>query len=319
MQEENSPEFKFDDAEPEPDELYQEEMRELRVEKLSQRITLIAILLPCLLGIILYFGYRDLAGRVTQSQDAGSVEYQKLSAEMEALSKQFNQKLIAFSTTLSTQDKDFDSTINEKLQATNKKLDENLKSISASLKSTDAAIKAISTSKADKDSLEAEIAAVNAVLLPLQKTVKNLETIGTELKAVSSDIENLKARLDKDLAEAAVNAAKSKKDLEQLQASVSAVASQKIDRDTLELELFKIKKHYQQLVSQALSTLNTRMDALQNEINNLDKAPQSSKQSMKSSTKRSTPPQSAVLTTTPTGQRASSAESESIVEQDIKE
>jgi len=136
---------------------------------------------------------------------------------------------------------------------------------------------------------------------------------------VSSDIENLKARLDKDLAEAAVNAAKSKKDLEQLQASVSAVASQKIDRDTLELELFKIKKHYQQLVSQALSTLNTRMDALQNEINNLDKAPQSSKQSMKSSTKRSTPPQSAVLTTTPTGQRASSAESESIVEQDIKE
>ncbi len=319
MQEENSPEFKFDDAEPEPDELYQEEMRELRVEKLSQRITLIAILLPCLLGIILYFGYRDLAGRVTQSQDAGSVEYQKLSAEMEALSKQFNQKLIAFSTTLSTQDKDFGSTINEKLQATNKKLDENLKSISASLKSTDAAIKAISTSKADKDSLEAEIAAVNAVLLPLQKTVKNLETIGTELKAVSSDIENLKARLDKDLAEAAVNTAKSKKDLEQLQASVSAVASQKIDRDTLELELFKIKKHYQQLVSQALSTLNTRMDALQNEINNLDKAPQSSKQSMKSSTKRSTPPQSAVLTTTPTGQRASSAESESIVEQDIKE
>lgn len=319
MQEENSPEFKFDDAEPEPDELYQEEMRELRVEKLSQRITLIAILLPCLLGITLYFGYRDLAGRVTQSQDAGSVEYQKLSAEMEALSKQFNQKLIAFSTTLSTQDKDFGSTINEKLQATNKKLDENLKSISASLKSTDAAIKAISTSKADKDSLEAEIAAVNAVLLPLQKTVKNLETIGTELKAVSSDIENLKARLDKDLAEAAVNTAKSKKDLEQLQASVSAVASQKIDRDTLELELFKIKKHYQQLVSQALSTLNTRMDALQNEINNLDKAPQSSKQSMKSSTKRSTPPQSAVLTTTPTGQRASSAESESIVEQDIKE
>lgn len=319
MQEENSPEFKFDDAEPEPDELYQEEMRELRVEKLSQRITLIAILLPCLLGITLYFGYRDLAGRVTQSQDAGSVEYQKLSAEMEALSKQFNQKLIAFSTTLSTQDKDFGSTINEKLQATNKKLDENLKSISASLKSTDAAIKAISASKADKDSLEAEIAAVNAVLLPLQKTVKNLETIGTELKAVSSDIENLKARLDKDLAEAAVNTAKSKKDLEQLQASVSAVASQKIDRDTLELELFKIKKHYQQLVSQALSTLNTRMDALQNEINNLDKAPQSSKQSMKSSTKRSTPPQSAVLTTTPTGQRASSAESESIVEQDIKE
>ena len=60
MKEENSPEFQFNGDDQDPDELYQEEMKDLRVEKLNQRITLFSILLPCLLVIILYFGYRDL-------------------------------------------------------------------------------------------------------------------------------------------------------------------------------------------------------------------------------------------------------------------
>ena len=123
MKEENPPEFKFNSDDQDPDIMYQEELKELRVEKLGQRITLMAILLPCLLGVILYFGYRDLTGRVSKSQDSGSLEIQRLSSEVETLSKQFNDKLINFSTTLSTQDKDFETTLSEKISAINKSND----------------------------------------------------------------------------------------------------------------------------------------------------------------------------------------------------
>ena len=52
MAESKPPEFRFNvDDQEEPDEFYHEEMKDLRVEKLSQRITLISILLPCLIAV----------------------------------------------------------------------------------------------------------------------------------------------------------------------------------------------------------------------------------------------------------------------------
>ena len=101
MAERKPPEFRFNADDQEPDELYHEEMKDLRVEKLNQRITLITILLPCLIAVAIYFGYRDLTSRVLQDRDSGNLEVQKLSLQIEELSKKFNERLIAFSTTLS--------------------------------------------------------------------------------------------------------------------------------------------------------------------------------------------------------------------------
>ena len=50
MVEENSPEFKFSADDQDPETFYREEIKDLRVEKLSQRVTLLSILLPILKG-----------------------------------------------------------------------------------------------------------------------------------------------------------------------------------------------------------------------------------------------------------------------------
>ena len=97
---ENPPDFRFEDDEQEPESFYHEELKDLRVEKLSQRLTLLSILLPCLIAVAIYFGYQDLSGRVSRSHDTGSIEVQRLTKELEDLSKKFNEKLITFSTTL---------------------------------------------------------------------------------------------------------------------------------------------------------------------------------------------------------------------------
>jgi hypothetical protein len=83
MAEKKPPEFRFNADDQEAGEFYHEEMKDLRVEKLSQRITLISILLPCLIAVVIYFGYRDLAGRVHQGRDSRNLEVQKLSKQME--------------------------------------------------------------------------------------------------------------------------------------------------------------------------------------------------------------------------------------------
>ena len=110
-------EFRFNGNEPEPDSFYPEDLKDLRIEKLSQRMTLLSILLPCLTVVALYFGYQDLSGKLSRSGTTGSAEIQRLTKKMEDFSKSFNDKLITFTTTLSTQDKDFGATVEGRLAA----------------------------------------------------------------------------------------------------------------------------------------------------------------------------------------------------------
>lgn len=319
MKEENSPGFQFNGDDQDPDELYQEEMKDLRVEKLSQRITLFSILLPCLLAIILYFGYRDLKSRVSQSQDTGSVEIQRLSGELERLSKQFNDKLITFSTTLSAHDKNFETSVSGKLndldkniQALKKNIDtvnSNLKTLNDNLKQTESTLEKLNASKADKENQAAEIAKVYTALQPLQDEVKSFASIHKNLQTATSDIKNLERKLTSDLSKIEASTENSRKEFDQLQTSVNTLLTQKIDKDTFDLELLKIRKQYQRLISQAMATLNQRLDSIQEDLGN--------KQSQ-SSSRQKTPTTSSV-TSTGAGNKATASESGTIVEQDISE
>ena len=123
MVERKPPEFRFNADDQVPDEFYHEEMKDLRVEKLSQRITLISILLPCLIAVALYFGYRDLTGRVHQGRDNRDQEVQQLSNQLEALSEKFNEKFDTFSTTMSSQDQKFSDSISGQLNTINANID----------------------------------------------------------------------------------------------------------------------------------------------------------------------------------------------------
>jgi len=91
-----------------PDALYEEEIRNMQrdsdIDKLSHRMTLLFILIPCLLCAVLAFAYLDVRDRLNQMQSTGSKEVEALSENVvekvaslsekyEALEKSLGQRL----------------------------------------------------------------------------------------------------------------------------------------------------------------------------------------------------------------------------------
>jgi len=288
MVEESPPEFKFSSDEQDPETFYQEEIKDLQVEKLSQKVTLLTILLPILIGIAIFFAYRDLTGRVSRTQDTGSMEVQRVSRQLTELSKEFNDKLITFSTTLSTQDKEFDTTVSEKLTAVNK----NLKSLNQNLTQTRSTVKNLAASKADKKSQDAAFAKINGSLKSLENGLKSVAKLRQELKVVSSAIKSLEGDMNQKITVVTTASEQSLKDYSQLQTSVAGLSDEKVDKDTFNLEVFKLKKNFQNSVAQEITAINQKLDAIQKNIDGIQKSNRSQKRSMKSLSKKTSPAQS---------------------------
>ena len=63
--------------------IYKQELNELKIEKLGNRITIISFILPCLIGAIIFYAYVDINHRVVDAKDSGQTEIQLITREME--------------------------------------------------------------------------------------------------------------------------------------------------------------------------------------------------------------------------------------------
>jgi len=268
MAETKPPEFRFNADDQESDEFYHEEMRDLRLEKLSQRITLISILLPCLIAVALYLGYRDLTGRVHKGRDNRDQEIQQLSNQMEALSEKFNEKLDTFSTTMSSQDQKVSDSISGQLNTINTNIDglnKNMASLNENLDQAQNAIKKLDKAKADQNSQATAIADLKADLDPLKNEIQSLTNLRADIESISSEIKNLENQITAEMTMVAANTATLKKEYDLLQESIAEKLSEKLDKATLGVELLMFKKN-QSNQSQELTRLSQRLDSIQKKI-----------------------------------------------------
>ena len=82
IKENDNSRFQFSADDDEPEAIVQDELRELKIEKLGHRVTLLTILIPCMIGVILVITYLDIKDRVTRSYDTGAIGVQKLSKDL---------------------------------------------------------------------------------------------------------------------------------------------------------------------------------------------------------------------------------------------
>jgi hypothetical protein len=80
----DSARFTIHDREADPESMYMADAENLRLEKLSTRVTLVAVLIPFLLVIVLVVAYLDIKNRVINTQNTGSMGVQNLSKDLES-------------------------------------------------------------------------------------------------------------------------------------------------------------------------------------------------------------------------------------------
>ena len=290
--------FKFDgDGDEEPDSertIYQEEAKDRRVEKLSHRVTIISILIPVLIGVVFYIAYRDITGRVSQSQDTDAMEIQNLSSQVEENFTKLSEKY-----------GDLEAALTQKL-AYLEKVDKSMKD---SLKQAEDTVAKINATKADKKDAQDAIAKIDIALNPIRQELKTINTVTTDLQTQNNDLKQQLAALSANLTRLSASTEKTlkestaiqSKELTAIQSDLSSLSSQKMDKDALQLELLKARKNFQRDLDVTKSAIDKRLESMLRKINDLEKVVQAPLSSAR-----------------PSGQSVS-AGSGGIVEQDIKE
>jgi DNA repair exonuclease SbcCD ATPase subunit len=250
MSRDESDNFKFGSDQINPDDVLREVPEDNRIARLSRRVTLLAILLPILIGAALYFLYDDLKNRVAQNQTYGTQSVEGLAKTLETGLQEFSAKLTQIETTLS-----------ERLSGTEKNA-ANLKTqadkTESSLKTALGSLKTIDGAKADKKDQESLVSQVTALSTQMNARYNDISERLADLTAVTPKMAN---------------------DIIKLRTEMTALADTKMDRKTLQQELEK-----QQQKLSALSTdLDTKIAALQNTLRRLEKDLQQTRQSLHSS------------------------------------
>jgi chromosome segregation ATPase len=263
--------FKFDgDGDEEPDSertIYQEEAKDRRVEKLSHRVTIISILIPVLIGVVFYIAYRDITGRVSQSQDTDAMEIQNLSSQVEENFTKLSEKY-----------GDLEAALTQKL-AYLEKVDKSMKD---SLKQAEDTVAKINATKADKKDAQDAIAKIDIALNPIRQELKTINAVTTDLQTQNNDLKQQLAALSANLTRLSASTEKTlkestaiqSKELTAIQSDLSSLSSQKMDKDALQLELLKARKNFQRDLDVTKSAIDKRLESMLRKINDLEKVVQ---------------------------------------------
>lgn len=250
MSREDSDNFKFGSDQMNPDDVLRDVPQDNRVARLSLRVTILAIILPCLIGAALYFLYNDLKKRVAQNQTYGT-------QSVEGLAKMLDTRLQEFSANLTQ----LETTFSERLAGTEKSV-ENLKTqlakTESGLKNALGSLKAIDAAKLDK---------------------KEQASLANQVAALSTQITTRDNDMSERLSDLTAVTQKQVNDLLKLRTEVTVLTDSKVDRKTIQQEL----DNQQQKLSVLSSDIDKKIFAIQNDLRRLEKDLQQARQSFRPS------------------------------------
>jgi len=283
-----------------PEAQFGEDNQELKLDKLSKRITLITILIPCLIGGILFLAYSNIQTRVGQVSDTGTSKVRTLSKDLES---RFSALLVKHSKL----QMDFTQK-NLSLEKTNASLQKNLQEATTAIKYIRSA------RKSDNRKTVNTINAINKTLETLALLPQNLETMASDIKLYDQNFSKELGSFSKSL-EGIRNS------LIKIQADILYLASAKTDKKAFDLALKTQQTNYQLALQQTRLDIYKRIVSLENRLNKLGpvETPPSKKSQTKSSQKSaSVPPESKPDSNAKTSQNTATTQSGS-VENAVKE
>jgi DNA repair exonuclease SbcCD ATPase subunit len=226
--------FQFRMDEVSPDAVLREDQQDSRINKLGRKLILMAVLIPCVIGVVLFFLYLDLKKRVVQGQDVDSKTFQNLSRDIDSRSGDLLSRLEAVESALANRDSEIEKRID---------------SVKFRLYKAENRIKNVNKAKADKESQQA--------------MAENLEKLSTQLAGLnttfSENFDDITAGLFK-----------VRQDVTKLQVDVTTLVKEKIDRQTLAEEISRGQQKQEEKLTTLSGNMNKRFQAIQKDLEALE-------------------------------------------------
>lgn len=215
---------------------YEEQIGDLRISKLSQRVTIITILIPCLFGAMLFFAYLNMKKDVDTTFISEAEEVRKLS-------KVFESRLSA----LSLENKTREESLAGKLSD----IDKTIGSLKGKVEQNRKKANTITATKASKKAVSASVSKIDTSITGLQQ----------DLVALSKEIKDLDTTLKGELGGLADA-------LDQQEQDDEGLRKELVD---LAVQLDDLQKTYQQKLNQVKKVLEAKIVAVQKEIGRIER------------------------------------------------
>ncbi|MEA1948410.1 MAG: hypothetical protein U9N83_14030 [Thermodesulfobacteriota bacterium] len=239
--------FKMRIDDEKPDFQSQEDIHDLRVEKLSKRITRISILIPCLIFLITLAVYFDLKKSISLTDSSGSMG-------VKALSKVLESKF----SSLSVRQANLEDALTKRIEA----IEKSAASIQANLNKVTTAIKYIrSARKTDNKKMGDAIATIEKKLSPLPGG----------LESIASDLKNIDNILNKKLANLSQIAGSAKNNLINIRTDIDFLKSVKVDQKAVDILLKNQRQTYQLALQKITTNLEDKIESVEKKLKNQEK------------------------------------------------
>lgn len=248
-----------------------------RLDKISRRVTLLAVVLPCLLAGIVFWGYRSIENRFKEMQTSGLTEVETLSKDLEARLAAMSEKYANLEKSMAEQDEPMNEVflVFEKTTAS---LKEGLESVKKQIEALDAKTVDQTALEAEKQELSLEIDRLSESLNPLGESVQSLQT---RLEAMetqyTADLANLMTVMEGSIKDSETARA----ELDQMKKDLVDVLSTTIDKKALEAAIKNQNDRYQGEIGyltqnfaeneRTITTLKNRIRDLERQVDTLNR------------------------------------------------
>lgn len=212
-----------------PDSFYEDELRDLRrdsdIHRLSRRVTILFVLIPCLLCAIFVFGYLQVRKRLSQLQSAGSREVKTLSEDVLNKAASLSDQYVKLEKTLAAIQENVNKVEGDTERLNASKVDKKALGIANEKRSGEVA----KTFAALQEDVAQQKASFDALVKDLnQRLDDTLTALRTDLKAQKKEIAKA-VQVTKDI---------QNKDQER-ESAIRRVSEGKVDKEALDIRLEK--------------------------------------------------------------------------------
>ena len=280
----NSSKFKIRVSdEDRPDLLLTDQIEYQRFEKLNQRVTIITILIPILIGIMIFIGYLNIREMVSQTQYMGAKELTSLAQSLESTISNISVKQAKLEELLAEKLADqekMEATVQDSINKIEATVQESLKKIESTvqnnIKKTETSLSEIQAGKADRKEIAGEISGMDNKLSVVQKELK------ASLEKLQADIKSIEKKMSDDFAKSYETVNNVTTRIAECQADIGLLSAEKADKKLTEIALKNQEKQFQDQTSQMLRNLESKMEILNAGIKELEK--------IKSAMEKNSPP-----------------------------